>query len=384
VTFSRGGYGGLLVGLLVLLFGLLLGPSLKTGRQWLLLGGLLTALALVAVPVLTTGFAKERLSRSVADLEFRLGHWQHALGLMGDGVVPLLFGEGFGRYPDLYLFSERAERPPGTFKVVDEGADRFLRLGKGEAVYLDQQVAVLADTSYRLSLRLRAASPQAKLSVPLCEKALLYSFSCVWTALAPADNGSDWQQLEAEIVSGKVGRAGNWPHGRTVLSLYNAGSGIIDVDDVSLRATDGRELIANGGFSDGAERWLFVTDQDLAWHRHEQFVETYFAQGLLGLIALAVLLVAVVKVLWPAMRAGRLEAVAFAAALAGFLSVGLLGSTMDTARTAMLFYLGTFAAAILVRGGDEQRRRRRRRSRRRPADDDRTLVGGEYAESVAT
>jgi len=55
-------------------------------------------------------------------------------------------------------------------------------------------------------------------------------------------------------------------------------------------------------------------------------------------------------VLWPAIRAGRLEGVAFAAALSGFLTVGLLGSTVDAPRTAMLFYLGAVAAAILVRG----------------------------------
>ncbi len=376
VTFSRGGYGGLVVGLLVLLFGLALGRSQTARQQWLLLGGLLAGLSLVAVPVLTTGFAKERLSRSVADLEFRLGHWQHAISLMGDGVAPLLFGEGFGRYPDLYLFSERAERPPGTFKVVDEGVDRFLRLGNGETVYLDQSVAVRPDTRYRLSLRLRAESPGAELSVPLCEKALLYSFICVWTVLSPSDDGAGWQRLEADIQSGNVGRGGNWPHGRTVLSVHNSGRGIIDIDDVSLKAPDGRELIANGGFDDGAERWLFVTDQDLAWHIDEQFVETYFAQGLLGLSALAILLIAAAKVLWPAMRAGRLESVAFAAALAGFLSVGLLGSTVDAARTAMLFYLGALAAALLVRVGDEPRRRGRGQRRGRSATRGRDVLNG--------
>ena len=284
----------------------------------------------------------------------------------GQGAVPMLFGAGFGRYPDLYLFSERAEVPPGTYKVVDQDGERFLRLGKGEAVYLDQRVAVRPDTRYRLSVRLRAASAgEVKLSLPLCEKALLYSFTCVWTTLSAKDSDVSWQRLETDIQSGRVGRGGRWPHGPVVLSLYNSGTSVVDVDDVSLKAPDGRELIANGGFAQGAERWLFVTDQDLAWHIHEQFVETYFAQGLLGLIALVLLLAAVGSVLWSAIRTGRLEAVAFAAALAGFISVGLLGSTVDSARTAMLFYFGCFAATVLVRGGDEQGRRSRRRRRGR-------------------
>ena len=364
VTFSRGGYGGLLVGLLVLVFGLLAGRVLKSRRQWLLLGGLVLALGVAAVPVLTTGFAKQRLAQAAGDLRFRLGHWEHAVGLMGEGAAPMLLGAGFGRYPDLYLFSERAEVPPGTYKIVDQDGERFLRLGKGEAVYLDQRVAVRPDTRYRLSVRLRAASAgQAKLSLPLCEKALLYSFTCVWTALSVKDSEAGWQRLEVDVQSGKVGRGGRWPHGPVVLSLYNSGTSVIDVDDVRLIAPDGRQLIANGGFDDGAERWLFVTDQDLAWHIHEQFVETYFAQGLLGLAALVLLLASVMRVLWSAIRAGRLEAVAFAAALAGFLSVGLLGSTVDAARTAMLFYLGAFAASILVRGGEVQRGRKGRRRR---------------------
>ena len=364
VTFSRGGYGGLLVGLLVLLFGLAAGRMLKSRRQWLLLGGLVLALGIAAVPVLTTGFAKQRLAQVAGDLRFRLGHWEHAVGMMGEGAAPMLFGAGFGRYPDLYLFSERAEVPPGTYKVVDQDGERLLSMGQGEAVYLDQRVAVRPDTRYRLSVRLRAASTgQAKLSLPLCEKALLYSFTCVWTTLSAKESEAGWQRLEADVQSGKVGRGGHWPHGPVVLSLYNSGTSVIDVDDVRLIAPDGRDLIANGGFDEGAERWLFVTDQDLAWHIHEQFVETYFAQGLLGLVALVLLLAAVVRVLWSGIRAGRLEAVAFAAALAGFLSVGLLGSTVDAARTAMLFYFGAFSAAILTRGGDMRRKGSRRKTR---------------------
>jgi hypothetical protein len=215
-----------------------------------------------------------------------------------------------------------------------------------------------AQTEYRLTVRLRGAEAGAKLSVPLCEKALLYSFTCVWSGLTPEAPGQ-WQTLSLSIQSAEVGRGGRWPHGPVKLSLYNPGKVMIDLDDISLKAPDGRELIGNGGFEDGAERWLFVTDQDLAWHIHEQFVETYFAQGLLGLLATAALLIAALTVLVPAIRAGRTEAVAFAGALAGFLSVGLLGSTVDAPRTAMLFYLGALGAALLVRGADRRRRKRR-------------------------
>jgi hypothetical protein len=132
------------------------------------------------------------------------------------------------------------------------------------------------------------------------------------------------------------------------LSLYNPGNSAIDVDDVSLKTREGRELVVNGGFSNGTERWLFVTDQDLAWHIHQQWVEMYFAQGLLGVLAMVVLLIAVTRALGPKVQAGNLTATAFAAALVGFLTVGLLGSTMDTARLSMLFYLGALCAGTLI------------------------------------
>jgi VanZ family protein len=360
VTFSRAGYGGLAVGALVVVAGTLVGGRRHLPRSgWLALLGVLGLVGVAAVPALTTGFAGERLARVGADLNTRLAHWRHAVGLMEDGVVAALFGEGFGRYPMLYLFSPRQQAPAGTFEVRDEKDTAYLRLGKGEAVYLDQRVSVRAGTAYGLSVRVRGEDPGAQLSVPLCEKALLYSFTCVWSRLTPETPGQ-WQTLSVTVRSNQVGRGGRWPHGPVKLSLYNSGEGRVDVDDVSLKSPDGRELLANGGFEAGAARWLFLTDQDLAWHIHEQFVETYFAQGLVGALAMAVLLIAAATVLVPAIRAGRPEAVAFTGALAGFLSVGLLGSTVDAPRTAMLFYLGAFCAGLLVRGGARGRAGRRR------------------------
>ena len=141
------------------------------------------------------------------------------------------------------------------------------------------------------------------------------------------------------------------------LSLYNRGPNYaVDVDDVSLKSNSGRELIKNGDFSNGTKRWLFVTDQRLAWHIDQQMIEIYFAQGLLGLAALGILLVTVANILWPAIRSGNVLATAIAAGLVAFLTVGLLGSTMDTARLSMLFYLGALFGGLLIqkKAGNEK------------------------------
>jgi VanZ family protein len=349
VTFSRGGYGALVAGLLVVAVGGARLRSVSAAARWTALGGLAVAVVAVAVPVLSGEFAQYRLGRSAEDLATRERHWARALGLMDDGPVAALAGLGFGQYPVRYLLGVADGRTPATYAVLREAENPYLRLGSGEAAFVDQFAEIEPGGLYTVSVRVRPRPGGAPLRVALCEKALLYSFECVWRELAPGTPGAGWSRATVAVQSGPLGRGGHWPHRPVKLSLYNPGAGApVDVDDVSLRAADGRELLVNGDFSRGLERWLFVTDQDLAWHIHQQWVETYFAQGLLGVLAVLVLLVGVARVIGPAALAGDPWATALAGALVAFLSVGLLGSTLDTARLAMLFYVGALAAGLLT------------------------------------
>ncbi len=163
----------------------------------------------------------------------------------------------------------------------------------------------------------------------------------------PEREAPGWQTVTAELDSGELGGGGHWPHPPVKLGLHTTpgSTGAVDVDDLSLKTADGQELLANGDFSQGAQRWLFVTDQDLAWHIHELWVELYFAQGPLGILALVLLLTAAGMALWPAFRAVEPLAVGLMAGLLGILAVGLLGSVLDTARLAMLLYLGALVPA---------------------------------------
>ena len=357
VTFSRGGYAGLAAGLLVVIVGAFRMRSAHPGRRWLALAGLTAVVLAFALPILSGGFAEQRLARSAADLSFRQAHWARALELMDDGVVAALTGMGFGRYPFIYLLKSTNPKPPGTYQVVREGNNPYLRLGSGEAAFLAQLVEVIPGMKYRLAARVRQYEGEGLLGLPLCEKALLYSFECVWNELKLGRLAAGWHLLSIDGDSGHLGRGGHWPHRNVKLFLYNPGGSAIDVDDVSLMAEDGRELIVNGDFSNGVERWLFVVDQDPAWHIDQQWVEMYFAQGLLGVLAMVVLLIAVFKVLVPRVLAGSRRATALSGALAGFLTVGLLGSTMDTARLLMLFYVGALCAGLLVQAKGPKKKR---------------------------
>jgi glycopeptide antibiotics resistance protein len=348
VTFSRGGYAGLVAGLLPVALCLFrAGGGGAAGRRLALAGVVLAAVA-AAVPVLSGSFAQARLAQAGADFAIRQAHWARALGLMDDGLLTALAGMGFGRYPALYLLRADIDRPPGTYAVLSESGNPYVRLGAGEAVYLDQIVPVEPGGHYTLSARVRPSEGDAALGVALCEKALLYSFECDWQELRPSEDAGDgWGTASVELDAGRL--SGGWLARPVKLSLQNPGAGgSVDVDDVSLMDGEGRELLANGDFSRGAACWLFVADQDLAWHIHQMEVEVYVAQGWLGLGALAVLLACAVKALWPGLRGGDLRAAGHAGALVGLLTVGLLGSVMDSARLSMLFFMGAFCAGLLT------------------------------------
>lgn len=346
VTFARGGYAGMAAGLTTVITGTL---RQQAGRpqRWLALASLGMIVAAVTVPIVSEGFARHRLERSGDDMHLRLQHWRQALDLMDESWLSSLTGTGFGRYPIYYLLYADDSEPAGGYAIREEAGNRYLQLLPGELAYLDQKVAVEPFSHYQLSARIRVHGQGSGLSLPLCEKALLYSFRCLWLRLAPDTPAGAWDQVTVRLDSGEVGTGGPWPHRPVKLSLTNPGDHPIDVDDISLRTADGRELIANGDFGQGTAHWLFVTDRGPAWHIDQAAIEVFFAQGWLGLLALLLLLYTVVKVLasngWHSPWA-----LAWSGGLVGFLTVSLLGSTMDTARSSMLFYLAAFCIVWLT------------------------------------
>ncbi len=392
VTFSRVGYVAFAVGFVVVLLAWLFswraggrlsgqGPGRLSGeapdgnapsllRKTVVLVALLSTVAVLVVPVLSGGFASYRLSRSVDDFSFRLNHWQQALSMMDSGLLSSVRGVGFGQYPIYHLLYADQGRASGSYVLAQENDNVYLRMRAGQTAYLEQRIAIAPDQHYELTFRVRqpddlspglaAMAPERPpdersggnaLTVFICEKALLYSFGCVsepvTLAQNPATGQADWDPVTISLAP--VGLGGDGWSGRPVkISLHNA-SGAVEIDDISLKGADGRELLANGDFSEGVKRWLFVTDQDLAWHIHQQWVEVYFAQGVLGLSALVLLLLAVARALFRPLLQGDAAARAFTASLLAFLTVGLLGSTLDSARMLTLFYLCAFCVVLLFR-----------------------------------
>lgn len=333
LTYSRNGYAAWVVAMAVLaLAHRSRGPTAVAGwRQQLLPWLVGSVLLAVAAPVLLAPFASGRLAQSLRDLEVRQAHWRDAMALRDPGLLTWLIGEGIGRFPDLHYWRSGEAQRAGSYRIASEGGNRLLRLGPGAQLYIEQVVARPVGATVELSARLRGQAPS--LQVMLCEKWTLTSLRCEQATLrAPAGVGKGaWRAVSASLKLPSHGAGGMLSLPLKLSLLTPSGGSTIEVDEVSLRDADGRELLRNGGFEGGMDRWYFATDVDPPWHIHSLPLALFFDQGLLGVLAWGAFLA---WALTGGLRAARDEAAAAAplAALLAFLASGTLNTLIDEPR----------------------------------------------------
>ena len=177
--------------------------------------------------------------------------------------------------------------------------------------------------------------------MPICEKSLQYSFRCVEAGVNV--NSTEWQHVETTIMSADVGAVSpDIAAGRltrpTQLALYAGGNAetIIEVDNVSLQDASGQNLIANGDFYAGMDRWFFSTEKHNPWHIFNIWVQILFDIGWFGLISFVLLVLLVYYRLLKALR-HDVYAPVLLASLTGFLVIGYVDSPFDAPRLAFLF-----------------------------------------------
>jgi len=216
--------------------------------------------------------------------------------------------------------------------------------------------------TYRIQLDVRTSAESAALTLPVCEKALLYSFTCAWNTLKFSSDDGQWQRREIRIQTDRFGPPGSPLQRPVKLSMFNQDKAtLIDVDNVALLDDSGRNLVRNGDFSKGMQRWFFSTDSHLAWHAKNLFVHVLFEQGWLGLGAFVVLLAAAGLTLLRRAGHDALSLTLFIS-LTSFLIVGLVDSLIDEPRLDFLFFW--LLAIALVSGGKILPRRRTSNSSR--------------------
>ena len=349
-------------------------PLWRLDRASLGTAGAAGILLLLAIPVSASYYATERFATSAGDLHGRLRHWHQVLAMQPPDWASRLFGMGLGSFPATYYWHNPRRDVPASITYAAEGGhgdtagNGYVRLaspgysaGYGELLRLLQRLSVQPATSYTLALDARRSGAMPVLLVRLCQRQLLYAQNCVNAPLrlrAPAAGTATaaWQHYQVQLDSGKLG-AGAWllraPVQLELAASGTASSSIVDIDNLSLTAPGGEELIANGRFTQANNYWFFSSDHHhLPWHIKnlplQLLVETGWSGALstLGLFSLATLrLLRRAHPDRPAHRGGH-GALAGGAALAGFLVVGLFDSLIDVPRLALLAYLMLLCALL--------------------------------------
>jgi hypothetical protein len=339
VTYARGGYLAFILSGLVMFSGLLWRnlDDFKKSYSRIALLVLIITLCGASFSYTQTPMHK-RFNHLAQDRIVRVTHWHHILSIMDPGWKVAWFGQGLGRLPLLY--AQRAtDQTLSEYQFVQEQHNNVLQLTGGDPLYFEQIVSLNKSDQYVIRLVARNTTPVSDIYLNLCRKWMLYAEQCQWfrSTLYP---GAQWQTFQY-VVNMQQFSALPWYSNPTMkLSLENEVAGsTAEIASVSLQSNAGGELLRNGDFSAGSDYWFFSTDNHLPWHYKNLFLQIYFEQGWLGLLLMLALLIYSAAMLVQRRSESDFPAPLFAAALTGFLTVGLVDSLFDFPRMGMLFYL---------------------------------------------
>lgn len=341
VTYARGGYIALLAGMTVLASAVALRNAVQVNSLHLKTG-LIMLFALIGIgwPVLHSSYMQERFSTTQRDAHIRTAHWEDAFNMMDDSLTTELFGMGLGRYPETYFWRNTEGVQPATYRLISQADNTYLALSAGDTLYFEQIVSVQPHQQYHVKFFANSRADNAVLTMPLCEKWMLYSADCIWRSINIGNTNGKWRQFDVDIDTKNFSER-PWYAQRTVkLALFNAAKGTtINIDNVSMIANDGKNWVQNGDFEHGSDHWFFSTDNHLPWHFKNLWLQVYFEQGATGFLLFVCLIAYALITIVKRFGDEDFPAPVLAAALVGFLTVGVVDSLFDVPRMALLFYL---------------------------------------------
>ena len=314
----------------------------------------LMLLALVT-PILGNPYMSQRIESAGVDINYRSDHWQDVIAMVEPDWLSQTFGMGLGRFPENYFWKNKKQDFPGVYRIESEDSQPFLRLegpkynlGYGESLRYGQRIAVAPFRTYNLEFDARTTFRDTPLQAEICEKYLIYFVSDCAVVNRELNFDGEWHHYQAELKSQNMGSE-SWyerPTFQFSLSTERAG-GFLDVKNVFLGDGTGANLIENGNFMKGGDRWFFSSDHyHLPWHAKDLGLNVYFDQGLFGLAAFGLLLASALLRLVVKSLHGDLFAATLLSSLMGFMMVGLFDSILDFPRLSLMFYLLLFAAIL--------------------------------------
>jgi hypothetical protein len=291
-----------------------------------------------------------RFSTLVPDLDTRVGNWKAGLAARDPGPVALLLGMGLGTYPRAAATRETGRAVPSNFVVGNENGKKYISVTVHSLDYFGQKLRLPADGDLHLAAMVRPRGSPAGMDAVLCAKWLLYSADCVSAAL-PAPVADQWNAATADFPAASLAplrRHGPVPRPIDISFSFPRDQAV-DLAEVSLRDAGGRELIANGGFTDGTARWQFTDDDHPAWRIMDFFLLLLFEGGAIGLGAFLAAVVAAVAGALTAIGRGEPIGAPVVASIVAFLAGGVMDGLLDAPRLMSVFWLVALLGMLLGR-----------------------------------
>jgi len=303
----------------------------------------ISTLIVVFVPSTLSYRMVTRFSDVGEDLQHRIQHWSDAISIMDKNWTTKLIGQGMGKFPETYYFRKQNMQAVGGFVFKSENKNTFVRYVGAKDARVGQRVHLKPDTNYSLSLDVRSNAPRSVLRIRMCHRHIIYPTdanpTCKTLSKSIKATKGRWKTIRFQFNSGSVGSFEKYLRAPAVFMLSNWAKAVIDIDNILLVSESGEELLRNGGFEKGIDRWFAYYDSNhLPWHIKNIWVHIYFECGILGVGTFIVLIVHVLMLSFRYAVSGIPFAAAIFVALIGFIAVGTFGTLLDAPRVAFLFY----------------------------------------------
>lgn len=281
--------------------------------------------------------------------------WQ-ALATATDSSVFYITGNGVGQLPAKYLKTHPSQRSAaGSYAIAQGDAGQVIQLTGGDDVYLGQRVPVIAFTDYKIELQLRTKR-NAVVELSLCELPVAIGHArCKTQTLRLRNNDGAFYTVTTPINSVEIGRRNFIGSHDTLLVLHSPTAGnTLEIDSVSL-ATDDFNLLGNGSFERGLDRWFhYAGDKRPPWIHATLLQRFVFELGLLGTASLLVIAGFVFRNLLQKRSTDSLNPV-YAIAVLTILSYGLIADPIVAPRTAWLFWFFVGAGVAQLKRSPRKR-----------------------------
>jgi len=350
VTFTRIDYIAVAVIALVLCVGISRGDSSKRYLHKIVVSLLILLMAII-IPILSGPYTRERFATLPENLKGTINDTRDHLNLMDSDVSTRLFGSGVGSFPRIHSLKMPIDESPADFMVINENKDHFLRLSYGHPVFILQRLSRPLPDKVTLRYSVRSFNEGAKLSLAICEGSLQYSFNSAYVydeKSITKDDLGQWVEAGTKLDLADL----NNSFRPAYFKMYNDSSdvhAVIDADNISIVDPQGRELLKNGHFEQGAQRWFFTTMDHSSWGIEDLWLHVFFEQGIIGLLCTALLVIAVLLRLLKGFLAHDRISVSMFASVLAFLTLGLTESLAEESRIMFLFLLVAFTALLYKR-----------------------------------